>query len=192
MRKEKNKTNIEKNFFQEVFSTLYSKTSKLIVGGIFFVFLFVFSNFSFGAERGDIFVGGMYGGGWYNKEGDDDSSYVAGLIGDFYLSEPLSLEGILCYMPVWGDDYYFVLFGIRYDFLRIDFFMTPSIGVEGGILVPVGEKNDIDGVMSMSAMLMYKTKWGFELGPQVLGSVVFEGPHTSVWVNYSGVIRVQF
>lgn len=157
-----------------------------------FVLLFAVSSLSIGAERGDIFLGGMYGGGWYNKEGEDDSNYVGGLFGNFYLSEPLSLEGIVAYMPVWDDDYYFVLFGLRYDFLKVDFFMTPSVAVHGGILVPVGEKNDIDGVMSMSAMLMYRTKWGFELGPQILGSAVFEGPHISAWVNYTGAVRIRF
>lgn len=159
---------------------------------VVFIVLFVISSLSFGADRGDFFVGGMYGGGRYNKEGEDDSNYAGGLFGNFYLSEPLSLEGIVAYMPVWNDDYYFVLFGLRYDFLKVDFFMTPSVAMHGGILTPVGEKNDIDGVMSISAMLMYKTKWGFEVGPQMLGSAIFEGPHISAWVNYTGAIRIRF
>lgn len=178
----------EKNFLKKVFLNLLSKKGFSLIA----LLLLAFSNIAFGAERGDIFVGGMYGGGWYNKEGEADSNYVGGLFGNFYLSEPLSLEGIVAYMPVWDDDYYFVLLGLRYDFLKVDFFMTPSIAVHGGILVPVGEKNDIDGVMSMSAMLMYRTKWGFELGPQILGSAVFEGPHISAWANYTGAVRIRF
>ena len=146
---------------------------------------------AFGQES--IFYGQvMYGGGWYNKEGDDHSDYAAGAAFGYVASRPLSFEGQVLYSPVGGDDYYFLLVGARYRFLNADFFMTPSLGLHGGVLFPYGEKTDIDGVVGMSASLLYSTRWGLDFGPQLSGNAVFEGPHVSAWVNCMGVIRYNF
>ena len=134
----------------------------------------------------------MGGGGWYNKEGDEHSDYAAGFGAGFQASEPISFETNFLYQPVGGDQYYFILPGVRYRFFNADFFMTPSLDFHGGVLIPVGDKTDIDGMVGLGGMLLYRTRWGVEFGPEVSANAVFEGSHIAVWVNYMGVVRFKF
>jgi|GEM_PF-2359115 len=132
------------------------------------------------------------GGGWYNKEGDIHSNYAGAIGASFQASEPLSFETRILYQPIDSDQYFFVLPGVRYRFTNADFFMTPSLDFHGGILIPSGHKRDVDGLVGMGGMLLYRTRWGVEFGPEVSANSVFEGPHVALWVNYMGVVRFNF
>ena len=110
----------------------------------------------------------MVGGYYYDRENETFSDYTLGLAYNFQASPDLGLEARLLYAPVGGGStYYFITGGPRYTFLNADFFMAPSVEIHGGVLIPQGDKKDIDGVAGIGAMLLYKTRWDVEFGPEV-------------------------
>ncbi len=140
----------------------------------------------------EYFIYGLGGGGSYFLEDDQWTGPAVGISGGLQASEPLSFELTIQHVPVDGDSYYFALLGARYSFIETDFFMEPSIDFHTGILVPMGEKSDTDGVLGVGAGLLYRTHHGIEFGPRLESTLVFAGSHKGVMLSWTGVVGYRF
>lgn len=140
----------------------------------------------------EYYMWGLGGYGNYYYEGDTFDGAAAGISGGIQASDELSLEATVQWDEVDPDDYYFMTAGARYRFLKADFFMEPSVDIHGGILYPVGDKSDVDGVMGLGLALLYRTNYNIEFGPRVDSNIVFAGPHFGTMLSGTFFIGYRF
>jgi len=140
----------------------------------------------------EYYLHGLGGVGNYYFRGHEWEGPAVGATGGVQASDPLGFEFTLQHVPVDSDSYYFFTLGSRYRFLNADFFMEPSLDVHGGVLYPVGDKSDVDGVLGGGVELIYRTNGNFEFGPRVESTVVFAGPYKGIMVSWTAVVGYRF
>lgn len=152
--------------------------------------LILFSTLPAGAF--EYYLHGIGGLGSYYYRGHKREGPAAGIVGAVQASDPLSFELTFQHVPVSADSYYFLTVGARYRFLNADFFMEPSLDLNGGILYPVGEKSDVDGVLGGGLEFIYRTNHNIEFGPRIESTVVFAGPHRGLMMSWTAVVGYRF
>ena len=132
------------------------------------------------------------GAGNYITKNDQFEGALVGLDGGIQASDELSFEGAIEHIPVNTDEYYFALLGARYRFLKADFLMEPSVSIHPGILIPIGDKSSLEGVMGLGFELLYRTQSKIEFGPKIESTLVFGGPDKDLLLGYAFVVGYRF
>jgi len=144
------------------------------------------------AHAAEYYLYGLGGGGRYHYKGERWDGPAVGFGAGAQASDPLGFEFNFEHVSIGRDSYYFGLLATRYRFLDADFFMEPSIDFHVGLLVPSGEKTDIDGVMGAGVGFLYRTHYNIEFGPRLESTLVFAGPNRGVMLGVFGVVGYRF